>query len=355
MSVYKDDRSKQWRYRRLVTLPDGSKERISGTPEVNTKVAAEMAEREHIARLLAGVVEKKEAPTFAKFAADFMAYASTNNKHSEIASKEQIIRTHLGPDFGSARLDAIGPKQIEIFKAKKLAEAYAPKTINNFLIVLHRLLALAHEYGEIAKVPHFKWMKAPKPDFDFLTFDEALQLERGAEGIWLVMITLARHAGLRQGELLGLEWTDLDLDRGLVRIQRAYVRGRIGTPKSGKGREVPLNGTVVAALRTLPKRSGVVFVDDAGKRIDKARCKWPLWSACKKAGLRRIGWHVLRHTFASHLAMRGAPLKAIQELMGHADINQTMRYMHLSPDVRMDAVRLLEVVPTSCQQLLRVV
>jgi len=61
----------------------------------------------------------------------------------------------------------------------------------------------------------------------------------------------------------------------------------------------------------------------------------------RKAGLRQIGWHVLRHTFASHLAMRGVALKAIQELLGHSTMEMTMRYAHLSPDVRRDAVRLL--------------
>jgi site-specific recombinase XerD len=62
---------------------------------------------------------------------------------------------------------------------------------------------------------------------------------------------------------------------------------------------------------------------------------------CKRAGLRRIGWHALRHTFASHLVMRGVPLKAVQELMGHATIEMTMRYAHLSPDVRRSAVQML--------------
>ena len=64
--------------------------------------------------------------------------------------------------------------------------------------------------------------------------------------------------------------------------------------------------------------------------LSKNELKRPLWRACRKAGLRQIGWHVLRHTFASHLVMRGASVKVVQELLGHATLEMTMRYSHLS-------------------------
>jgi site-specific recombinase XerD len=79
--------------------------------------------------------------------------------------------------------------------------------------------------------------------------------------------------------------------------------------------------------------------------LTATECKWPLWRACKRASLRQIGWHVLRHSFASHLVMKGATLKAVQELLGHADIRMTMRYAHLSASARREAVELLDRGP----------
>jgi DNA-binding XRE family transcriptional regulator len=75
----------------------------------------------------------------------------------------------------------------------------------------------------------------------------------------------------------------------------------------------------------------------------KNECKHPISRACKKAGLRQISWHVLRHTFASHLVLRGAAMKVVQELLGHATIEMTNRNSHLSPEVPRDAVKLVEV------------
>jgi integrase len=77
-----------------------------------------------------------------------------------------------------------------------------------------------------------------------------------------------------------------------------------------------------------------------GRMLTENECKHPLWRACRRAGLRIIGWHALCHTFASHPVMRGAPLKAVQKLLGHSYIRMTMRYSHLSPGVRRAAVAL---------------
>ena len=101
---------------------------------------------------------------------------------------------------------------------------------------------------------------------------------------------------------------------------------------------------VGAGIFALPSRfaGGLLWPGEGGRNLKRGEAKWPLYRACMRAGLRRVGWHVLRHTFASHLVMRGVPLKAVQELLGHEDIATTMRYAHLAPGVTRDAVLLLD-------------
>src|SRR5215472_14600564 len=120
-------------------------------------------------------------------------------------------------------------------------------------------------------------------------------------------------------------------------------RGQVGSPKNGRSREVPLSDETVRILKAHRHLRGeLVFCDERGESLAYEAGRDPLRRACRRAGLRNVGWHTLRHTFASHLAMRGVPLKAIQELMGHSTIEMTMRYAHLSPTVKRDAVAQLD-------------
>jgi integrase len=290
------------------------------------------------------VADPCDLPTSAEFSTRFLeTYVATNNKPSEIESKQMILRVHLLPEFGNVRLDQIGAREIEANKAKKLRAKLARKTINNHLTVLRKMLATAAEWRLLAAVPHFKWMKPPAPEFDFLTFEEAHGLIAGAPEPWHAMITVALRTGLRLGEPLALRWSDVDLEGGRVIVRRAVSRGIVGTPKNGRTREVPLSEEAASALRVHSRHGPLVFCASDGSMRTKGATKRPLWQACRNAGLRRIGWHVARHSFASHLVMRGVPIRTVQELLGHSTIEMTTRYAHLSPDARRDAVKRLDV------------
>lgn len=223
--------------------------------------------------------------------------------------------------------------------------------------MLRKALVLAHRYGDLTAVPEVDWPKIPPQDFDFLTFEEAERLVDGADaGQWRTMMLVAMRTGLRCGELRALHWNDVDLVAGVIRVRRnATIGGKVKSPKSNRFRDVPLSADALGALKSHRKdtmlRGAFVFCNASGRMLLEHECKHPCRRAAKCAGLRVVYWHVLRHTFASHLAMRGAPAKTIQELMGHASLAQTQRYMHLSPNVPRDAVRLLDLpVPKTKEQ-----
>ncbi len=208
------------------------------------------------------------------FVPRFIMYSENNNKYSSVVTKRQILDDHLVPAFGSMALDAIGPAEIEDFKAamrKKPSGARARKdaptraalrkrkgtgpkllslkSINNVLTVLHKLLALAQEQGVIAHIPRVKLFRTEKPVFDFLTFEEAERLINAAEPEWRTFILLALKTGLRHGELIGLQWGDLDLQRGKLKVRRTIWQGVTWLPKGGRERTVDLPGSAVDALK----------------------------------------------------------------------------------------------------------
>jgi integrase len=348
----------RWFFRTWVRLPDGTKRRVFGTPRElglpNTKAACKEAEQQKIRRVLDGIVDApppvrvkaSTAKTLNRFESTFLEHSAGVNESSSLDSKKQILRTHIKPILGETPLDLISYAAIEDFKHAMLAKGLKAKTVNNILTVLRRLLVVAKKRGEIVSVPEIEWLPVPANEFDFFTFDEAPRLRDAAagDGEWRAMIMLGLLAGLRQSELLGLHWDDLDLVAGRIVVRRARVRGKMKGPKNGKPREIPMSDALRVALKGHRHlRGDFVFCDLDGQPLTKGACKHPLWRACKRAGLRRIGWHVLRHTFASHLAMRGVPLKVIQELMGHSTIQITMRYAHLAPKIAREAVKLLDL------------
>jgi hypothetical protein len=121
---------------------------------------------------------------------------------------------------------------------------------------------------------------------------------------------VALKTGLRQGELLALAWDDIDLVAGRLVVSRNLSRGEITTPKNGKTREIPLGDDVLAALkRHRHLRGDVVFCQEDGSMFTKGETKHPLWRACKRAGLRRIGWHVLAYPCVNGLVVRKADVE----------------------------------------------
>jgi integrase len=292
---------------------------------------------------------KVDIPTLAEFTPRFIEkYARANRqKPSTIASKEQILRTHLIPIFGAKRLDQITPEEVQSLKAT-LAE-HAPKTACNVLSVLGTMLRVAKEWGVIGELPCT--VKLPKVQNMVIEFYETEELERLTTAATkhdlqtLLVVLLGGDAGLRCGEMIALRWIDVDFARGHLKIEQAVWRGHLGPTKGNKSRIIPMTRALAAALKRARHLRGerVLWRDNArGSTVTRGVLEKRLKSAERLAGLEERGaLHKLRHTFGSHLAMKGAPVKAIQELMGHENLATTMRYMHLSPTARRGAIDLL--------------
>jgi integrase len=371
MSVRKEPDGR-WRYRKTVRLPDGTKERISGTPKNdNTRIAAEEAERAHVHRLLhpAPVIaapEKREVPTLATFATKFMDGLAVKLRDASIRTIATQFKHHILPHLGHLPIDAVTYGVIQDWKIalvktplirRKYVADRAPKTlsakwVNYCMASLHACLKDARKRGIIDVVPEFEWLRTRQAERYFLSFEEAERLIDAADGEWRTMILVGCKTGMRQGELMALRWEDVDLGAGRIVVRRSAYKSLagawlVGATKNGKTREIALGDRVRAALQAhRHERGPFVFCTADGRMFRRNETYAPLARAIKRAGLRPFGWHTLRHTFASHLVMRGVALKAVQELLGHATILMTQRYAHLAPDVVRDAVRMLDLPPT---------
>lgn len=323
-------------------------ERIRKKSPLNTKRGAEVFEKQLREELILGIDEpKRELPTYKEHAQDWMdTYVLVNNKPSEVAAKRKILKHHLLPFFGKMRLDEISKKSIDRFKGAQIKAGLQAKTINNHLTVLRRSLTSAVEWELLPVVPTVQWLKARRPDFDFFTHEESEQLLAVAPPGFHAMLTTALKTGLRRGELLVLRWQDVDFRAGAITVRQALSLNVVSTPKSGRSRTVPMSAKLKEILLAHRHDLGpYVFCKDDGLRFTSNEIKRVVPQTCEAAGLRELNWHGLRHSFASQLAIAGVPLKVIQELLGHASIEMTMRYAHLAESALQGAVAVLDRAP----------
>ena len=350
------------------TYPDGSTFRRRFKAPVEGKTAARRWGEAREAELLKAPSPKeraeeerinKEVPTLRDFGPRYIENHALADqlKASTVDWIEKTYKNHLYPELGDKPLDRIDDEDVQRLKAR-LADRNR-KTVNNVLGILGHTLKTAVEWKVIDRLPcTVKMLKVSGALVKFYDFDDYKRLAEAAGAIDArthLVVLLGGEAGLRRGEMLGLRWGDVDFKRRQLQVQEAVwerkkTDGTKGhdritdTPKGGRSRVVPLTNALCEALRVHRHLRGdhVLFGNDGKPATSFFLRNLLLEAAQKRAGLQSTGGiHILRHTFCSHLAMRGAPAKAIQELAGHADLTTTMRYMHLSPAARQDAIALL--------------
>jgi integrase len=269
-------------------------------------------------------------------------------KATTLQDYEIILRKHLVPFFGGRTLDRIDTQLCSDYLVTKLRDGLAHKTVANHMTLLHGVFKFAMKKGwayanPVAAVDRPKDVEVDA-DIRFLTHEEVEALLRQATDpewghidypLWL----LATTTGLRQGELLALRWMDIDWTAGVVRVRRNYTRKTWGTPKSRRSsRAVPLIDRTAGALEQLHRQSqwtndeDLVFAHPAlGTVLDPSKLRKRFKRALRAAGLRDLRFHDLRHTFGTHAAAAGVPLRTLQEWMGHRDFKTTLIYADYAP------------------------
>lgn len=251
-------------------------------------------------------------------------------------------------------IDALDADDVSGYVAAMQGEGLSPKTINNRLNFLHGLFNFAIRRGW-AHVNPVAAIERPRsgdtdPDIRFLDRDEieALLTAVPDDSLGKVeqpLYVTAMMCGLRQGELLALRWLDVDWSAKVIRVRRNFTRGRFGKPKSRRSsRSVPMPGRIAAELKRLHRASSytadtdLVFCHpDTGNPYDASKMRKRFKDAVAYAGVRPIRFHDLRHTFGTRMAGAGAPLRFIQEWMGHRDYKTTEIYADFAPDPSQEA------------------
>lgn len=281
--------------------------------------------------------------TFADAATEYIRYATEDRgcKPSTIRGYRSQLNAHLLPAFGSMQLEDITETEIERWRAgmrsgRKGADI-SNKTKNEQLVLMHAIMRRAVKVwrlprNPVANVDRFRTRRSG--DIEVFSPEEVWALVRAAASEMDAAIYLtAAFTGLRRGEVLALRWRDVDFTGSVIRVRASYAANQLSTPKSGKVRSVPMAPDVAEALALLGQRErftgddDFVFAGESGLPINGDALSSRYEKALEAAGLRRLRFHDLRHTFGTRM-IREADIRRVQEWMGHADIQTTMKYLH---------------------------
>jgi integrase len=245
--------------------------------------------------------------------------------------------------FAEMVLEDVTVQEIERWRAgmssARQQRELSNKTKNNLLVLMHAIFRRAVKlYGlaanPVANVDRFRVRSSG--DIQVFSPEEVWSLVRaaGSEADAAIFVTAA-FTGLRRGELLGLRWRDVDFIGSTIRVRASYAAGHLTTPKSGKVRAAygvrrRERARPARRPRAVHRRRDFVLAGEAGLPLDGDALSSRYRDALARAGLRPLRLHDLRHTFGTRMTAK-ADIRRVQEWMGHADIQTTMKYLHYAP------------------------
>jgi integrase len=295
---------------------------------------------------------KEAIPTLKEYISSWLkTYVASNCKSSTAANYRQVCERHLYPTLGGKRLDEVTRGNIKQLVAIWNSQGLKKRTILNILTPLREAYNHAIDDGvasanPVAKVGMIvKGCQVTSAHIDPLRSEEVrLLLATARERFSLLhpLFLCAVRTGMRQGELIGLRWEDIDFHGGFIEVRHNVVRRQETDTKTHKIRRIDLSPQLGAALTALKETRQLelsmkgqvlpewVFLTPHGNRMTPEVLRAGFYACLEKAGLRRVRFHDLRHTFASLLIQQGANVKYIQSQLGHSSISITLDvYSHL--------------------------
>src|SRR5215813_4069328 len=317
------------------------KERVGTKSRGFTREMAKDALKARLGEIAQGRfnLEKARKPVpFSKLAERYREFAGGYKRGWET---EKYIVDEFANLFGTAPLANITTWQIEKWKAERGKELHLA-TVNRRLTVIKHMFRKAVDWGLIKTNPAtgVKRFTVVSERTRFLTGEDVQNLQTKCEADitspWLLsLVTLALNTGMRQGELLNLKWDGVNFERGLISVLQT---------KTMRWKTIAMNEATREALIWLNEHryGDFLFLWPWGDRVGRTTVYDAFKEVCKAAGIADFRFHDLRHTFASHLVMSGVDLVTVKDLLGHAGINMTVRYSHLVPEHKAQAVAKLE-------------
>jgi integrase len=349
MSVFR--RGQHWYYDLAATVSPTGKRIKAVIPTARTKAEAMTAEREALRKIHEGIYGQPSqgAMLLGDYVKNYYVPWAKLNKRSW-----KIDESRLKPVlefFGDRKLRDISPFLIESFKSrrlktpihyKKTEKPRSAASVNREFFLLSKIFSLAVVDKQVAQNPcrEVKALSGEQGRVRYLSLEEERRLMPvliGDRAHLRDLVILDINTGLREDELLSLKVQDIDLQRHLLHVRKS---------KNGDGREVPLNDTAHWLLKRLVEQARnedleYLFTNrETGTRFGSFKTAWK--TACKKAGITNLRFHDLRHTFGTRAIDNGAPLSAVQKVMGHKTIQTTMQYVHATDEGKRRAVQAVE-------------
>ena len=343
-----------------------------GDKATATRLAKELSERLDRADLHVPVA-KAEAVTFSQYTHQWLKHARMNLKASTLHFYEGHLERHLLPALGTRPVTSLGRADCRDLVTTCRTKGLKPATVRGIARTLSTILTQAVEDELLVANPalrlgrYLRSADEPESEVDALSRDEATELVRVARHQFADMfpwLLCGLRTGMRAGELLALQWGDLNWRGSYLVVRRNYVRGQLTTPKNHQQRRVDMSPQLRAELRLWRRRQRAVwlahgqpfpdwvFPSVTGTALDESNVRKVFNRMLEAAGLHRRGPHQLRHTFASLLLQDGAAITYVSRQLGHKDPSITLRvYSHWVPDASTyKAVGLLDDARPSATQ-----